>query len=226
MERLPRSKPPGTILVVDDHDVVRYGLARVLRHTFEKTRVIEAEQFPEVLEQLADPTIFLVIIDLGIPGLGSPRELAKLRRLRADVRVIVLSGSDSRADILAALEAGVHGYILKTDKTEKVIEHVKYVLAGEIYVPPVLAELKTDAAAKSNGPGNATASLDVLTKRQREVLMLISEGLSNKEIGRRLDVAEGTVKMHVATILRATGTTNRAHAAAIGKQYLGNSGTS
>ena len=225
MARLPKSKQSGTILVVDDHDVVRYGLSQVLRRTFETAQVVEAEQFPEALERLADPAVFLVIIDLGIPGLGSPRELSKLRRLRPDVHVIVLSGSDARSDILAALEAGAHGYIVKTDRTEKVIEHIKHVLAGEIYVPPVLAELKTDAAVKPIVPGIATASLDVLTKRQREVLVLISEGLSNKEIGRRLEVAEGTVKMHVATIFRAIGATNRAHAAAIGKKYLGDSST-
>ena len=209
-----------TILIVDDHQLIRQSMAQVLRQTFDDTVVIEAETLRETLERLADPTVFLAIVDLSIPGMDSPRDLEKLRRLRPDVRLVVLSGSEARADILAALVAGVHGYIVKRDRTENVVAHLKHVLAGEIYVPPVLAELPVETAPPLPSVTVRPGPKDALTSRQREVLALIVEGQSNKEIGLRLAVAEGTVKMHVATILRAIDAKNRAHAAAIGKQFL------
>ena len=152
--------------------------------------------------------------------MNSPRDLMRLRLARPDVRVIVLSGSEARSDILAALEAGVHGYIVKSERTEVVLRRIRGILAGEIYVPPSLADVSEEMLEQPVAPPVEDASLDVLTPRQREVLQLITEGLSNKEIGRQLTVAEGTVKMHVATILKAIGANNRAHAAAIGRRFL------
>ena len=219
---MPRSRksPPRAILVVDDHQLIRQGMAQVLRQTFDQSRVIEAETFEGAMECLADQEIQLAVVDLSIPGMQRPRDLEKIRRLRPDVQVVVLSGSSSRSDILEALAAGVHGYIVKNERTEKLIARIKYVLSGEIYVPSVVAELADPAADIEPAADRAKTHLDVLTPRQREVLALIGAGFSNKEIGRRLTVAEGTVKMHVATIFRSIGAANRAHAAAISKEIL------
>ena len=208
------------ILVVDDHELIRQSMAQVLRQAFDHAEVVEAARFDDVVALFADPAVYLAVVDLAIPGMDRPRDLEKLRRLRPDVRVVVLSGSEARGDILEALAAGVHGYIIKNERTEMVIAHIKQVLAGEIYVPPILAELPAIAANKAAAGDQRKATLDALTPRQREVLALIGEGLSNKEIGRRLTVAEGTVKMHVGTIFRSIGATNRAHAAAISLQLL------
>ena len=211
------------ILVVDDHQLIRQSMAQVLRAAFSQTEVLEAETFAEALVHFADPALGLAVVDLSLPGMDRPRDLEKLRRARADVRIVVLSGSQVRSDILEALEAGVHGYIVKNERTEMVVARIKHVMAGEIYVPAILAELASvpPPAAAGPVPAQPKPPMDFLTPRQREVLELIGEGYSNREIGRRLDVAEGTVKMHVATIFRSIGASNRAHAAAISKKVLG-----
>lgn len=212
----------GVILVADDHELIRKSMSEVLLHEFEGSQVMATGHFDQALELVADPAVYLAIVDLTMPGMNSPRDLLKLRKLRPDLHVVVLSGSESRADILAALEAGVHGYIPKKEPTSLVIKRIRHVLDGEIYIPPSVADLSAEAAeaAESAAPGQTQLD-EVLTPRQREVLQLITEGMSNKEIGRRLGVAEGTVKMHVATILKAIGANNRAHAAAIGRKYVG-----
>ena len=210
----------GVILVADDHELIRRSMSDVLHREFAGSRVVSAGHLDEALEFFADPDLYLAIVDLTMPGMNSPRDLMRLRLARPDVRVIVLSGSEARSDILAALEAGVHGYIVKSERTEVVLRRIRGILAGEIYVPPSLADVSEEMLEQPVAPPVEDASLDVLTPRQREVLQLITEGLSNKEIGRQLTVAEGTVKMHVATILKAIGANNRAHAAAIGRRFL------
>lgn len=210
----------GLILVADDHELIRRSLAQILNREFPGSRVVEAAHFDEALKVFADPNVYLAIIDLTMPGMTGPQDLAKLRHMRPEVRVVVLSGSDARTDILAALTAGAHGYIVKNERTDAVVARIKHVLSGEIYVPPCIAELVHQSPAPVPVRENLTLPPEVLTPRQREVLELITEGMSNKEIGRRLGVAEGTVKMHVATILKTIGANNRAHAAAIGRRFV------
>lgn len=220
-EQLQPAGVPGVILVVDDHELLRRSVVQVLQLEFKASRVVEAEDFEAALKVIVDPAVYLAIVDLTMPGMTNPLDLAKMRALRPDLRVVVLSGSDARSDILAALTAGAHGYILKSERTGSVVTRIKHVLAGEIYVPPCIADLPAGNLHNHVHDTSAPdAQSEVVTPRQREVLQLITEGLSNKEIGRRLGVAEGTVKMHVATILKAIGANNRAHAAAIGRKFL------
>ena len=220
-EQVQPAATQGVILVVDDHELLRRSVVQVLQLEFKESRVVEAEDFEAALKAIADPAVYLAIVDLTMPGMTNPLDLAKLRALRPDLRVVVLSGSDARSDILAALTAGAHGYILKSERTGSILTRIKHVLAGEIYVPPCLADLPAaDVRNHLHDTSASSAQFEVVTPRQREVLQLITEGMSNKEIGRRLGVAEGTVKMHVATILKAIGANNRAHAAAIGRKFL------
>lgn len=224
MSKHEAATPQRQVLIVDDHQLIRHGMAQVLRQAFDDTGIIEAATFDDAAVQIATPGVFLAIVDLSIPGMASPLTLEKLRRTAPGVKLVVLSGSEARADMLAALEAGVHGYILKTERTDRLIGHLKHVLDGEIYLPPAVAELSANATIVPADLRPPPPALAALTKRQREVLVLVAEGLSNKEIGLRLEVAEGTVKMHVATILRVIDAKNRAHAAAIGRQAM-NGGT-
>ena len=211
-----------SILIADDHELVRQGLGHVLLHGLNADQIVEAETFDQAIDKLADGKVYLAIFDIGMPGIASPKDFAKVRRLRPDIHVVVLSGSDSRTDILAALEAGVHGYLIKSERSELLVKRIQSVLDGEIYVPPVLANLPPEPVAQpvSEPFGQQPSPAIALTGRQRDVLRLIAQGMSNKEISKKLGVAEGTVKMHVAAILRAIGAGNRAHAAAIGKQFL------
>jgi DNA-binding NarL/FixJ family response regulator len=113
------------------------------------------------------------------------------------------------------LWAGVHGYIVNTENTDQLIDKLRYILSGEIYVPPVLAEQPPVPEAPQQRVSKK------LSSRQHQVLKGLVEGKSNKEIAKGLNVAEGTVKMHLAALYRVLGATNRAHAAALGKQLLG-----
>ena len=106
----------GTVLVADDHAVFRIGLMQLLKHRLKAKRVLEATSFAEVIEHLNQKDVTLAILDLGIPGLSSPKDIAQMRLLRPDAHVVVLSASDRREDILEALSAGVHGYIVKSQK--------------------------------------------------------------------------------------------------------------
>jgi DNA-binding NarL/FixJ family response regulator len=209
----------GTILIADDHAVYRYGLALVLRQALGATKIIEAERFEDGLERLADPDLTLAIFDLDMPGLSGPHELEAVRRRRPDVRVVVLSASESRADILAALAAGVHGYIVKSHSTDAMVDHLRHILSGEIYVPPVLVQLPPAVQAPLPSP-QVQPTVAQLSERQRQVLKGLVEGRSNKEIANDLQLSEGTVKMHIAALLRHLGASNRTHAAALGKQLL------
>jgi DNA-binding NarL/FixJ family response regulator len=210
----------GSVLVADDHAVSRIGLMQLLQCRLNVTRFLEAERFEQAMDLLKERDLTLAIIDLFMPGLAGPRQIARVRALRPDVRVVVLSGSDDRQDILDALWAGVHGYIIKTEALDQLIDRLRYILSGEIYVPPILAELPPQPldeprAGTRTRPGRAD-----LSDRQLQVLTWLVEGKSNKEIAKELSVAEGTVKAHLAALFKTLGASNRAHAAALGQRFI------
>ena len=200
----------GTVLIADDHALYRIGLVQLLLKDLKANKIFEATSFTESIELLKHKDVTLVILDLGMTGMSSPKDIARMRLLRPDVLVVVLSASDHREDILEALSAGAHGYIVKSQKD--LIGHLRYILSGEVYVPPILAE----QANRSSQPEELP-----LTSRQRQVLEGVVAGKSNKEIAQALDIAEGTVKLHLAGLFRLLGATNRAHVAALGKQLIG-----
>lgn len=226
MKRARNNKLDGTILVADDHEVVRYGLVQLLRRELGPRQVIEASGFEEVEKAMGRDDLKLVICDLTMPGLDGPQQLASLRRRRPEVKLVVLSGNEERQTVLDALAAGVHGYFLKSSDNTRFIERLNYVLGGEIYVPPLVAAVHA-VRAPTRADGERTAQQVVapangtkLSARQKEVLRGLVRGLSNKEIARELRLAEGTVKMHVGAVLRVLGASNRAHAAAMGQHLL------
>src|SRR5262245_29659341 len=213
MRAHPQREFQGTVLVADDHAVFRIGLVQLLRSRLKIKRFLEAECLAEVTAHLKDQALGLAIIDLRMPGMTGAKDLARIRRQRPDVQIVVVSASEAREDILHALAAGVHGYIVKSQNTDQLIDRLCYILSGEIYVPPILAEPPAaDATQRANKR---------LSGRQQQVLKALVEGKSNKEIAKGLNVAEGTVKMHLAALYRVLGASNRAHAAALGKQLIG-----
>lgn len=214
-----KSEFRGSVLIADDHAVYRIGLMRLLQLRLGVTRFLEAELFEQTLDLLKDRDLALAIVDLRMPDLAGPREIARVRATRPDIRVVVLSGSDARQDILDALWAGVHGYIIKTEPLDQLIGRLRSILSGEIYVPPVLAELPPQPRHEPHPEGSVLARAH-LSDRQLQVLSGLVEGKSNKEIARALNVAEGTVKAHLATLFKTLGAHNRAHAAALGRALI------
>jgi DNA-binding NarL/FixJ family response regulator len=210
----------GSVLIADDHAVFRIGLMQLFRRRLKVKRFLEAQSFAEVLDLLKERDITLAIVDLRMPGLSSPKDIARMRFLRPDARIVVVSASDAPQDILDALSAGVHGYIIKTQHTDQLVDRLRYILSGEIYVPAILAEQPLQSADGRATESSVKLAEKALSDRQRQVLKGLVEGKSNKEIAKTLNVAEGTVKMHLAALFRLLGASNRAHAAALGKQLI------
>jgi DNA-binding NarL/FixJ family response regulator len=202
------------------------GLAKLLENRLGARSVVEASRFDEAMEYLEEQRFDLAIFDLGIPGLDGPRELEKVRRKWPRMKLVVLSGSGNRADILISLEAGVHGYFVKIASMEILANRLGQVMAGEIHVPSSLADLDADTApvrvlkaGKAAAPSGAL--LARLTPRQREVLECLVEGLANRDIAKRIDRSEGMAKAHVAAVFKVLGARSRTHAASIGRALLG-----
>ncbi len=158
-----------------------------------------------------------------MPGMAGAASLRAVRELHPQIQVAVISGSRRRGDILLALEAGVHGYVIKAGGAAGLAKSLRLILDGMIVVPPELADVSAEMADTIPVRGTSEpAPLESmgLTKRQREVLGLITHGKSNKEIARDLDLGEGTVKIHVAALFRALGVSSRSAAAAVGARVL------
>lgn len=206
-------------LVADDDELVRLALVGVLTAKLGFARAIEAGSLDEALQRLAEnPGIALALIDLRMPGMESAASLCAVRDCFPELPVAVVSASTRREDILLALWAGVNGYVPKALGVNELTAALSSVLQGAIYVPASLAEVTPAARTALPAPlarpaAPETAGLG-LTPRQREILQLLVEGRTNKEIAAALDLSIGTVKIHLAAIFRALGVTTRAAAAA------------
>lgn len=213
----------NSVLVADDHGVTRFGLMEFLKSKLHVRSAFEAQRFGDALQILKNQKVDLAIFDLGIPGLRSAKDLGQIREQWPNMRLVVLSGSELRSNILAALEAGVHGYIVKTETMEDLAERLGYVISGGIYVPPSLADRTAGMMAEAQASSSIdqpAAGLPKITQRQKQVLRGIITGQSNKQIANDLKLSVGTVKMHVSAVLTALGAQNRSHAASLGRRLL------
>lgn len=201
------------ILIADDHELFREGLRHVLGQLEDNVDIIEAGDFSQAFDLAgSNPDIDIVLLDLNMPGANWDEGLPHLRAtLPPDVPVVVLSAADDRRSVLQAVEMGAAGYIPKTSSSRVMLSALKLVLSGGVYLPPALIERSTPRGEGLN-PAVVEQAMSILTPRQREVLSLLGEGKSNKEIARILELAEGTVKLHVTAILKALNVNNRTRA--------------
>ena len=202
--------------MADDDAYFRMAVSSILTHHLRFSHVVEAASLDEALDALGESrTSTAALFDLSMPGMRTPTNLRVVRECFPDLRVAVVSGSQARRDILLALEAGVHGYVAKSLGVAELTSALRQIFDGGIYVPPSLADISSD-----NGPSMIEAREKVpgspLTLRQRDVLELLVEGKSNKEIALTLGLGEGTIKVHMAAIFRYFGVNNRAAAAVAG----------
>lgn len=219
------SLPLSGAIVADDHELFRSALAEILRREFHFHRIIEAASLDAAVEHLGQaPDVTFACIDLAMPGMNGTAGLLAIREVYPNVRVAVITGSERREDILGALGAGVHGYIPKTLRIVEIAAAIRTVLEGGIFVPAALAKKSPGASPQRVMPPPVQESKSksyVLSPRQTEVLTLMAEGKSNKQIARDLGLAEGTVKVHVAALFRTLGTNNRVSAVSALMQIKG-----
>jgi len=216
------SSPRRRALIADDDAFFRIALGALLTSQLGFTEVLDAGSLDDALELLGNhPDIGLALFDLSMPGIKEAGNLSAVRECSGHVTLVVVSGSTARHDILSALGAGVHGYIPKALGPADLVKALQLVLGGQIYVPACLAEAPVQPVSSADAhPEDDHDALSSLTKRQYEVLRAIVDGKQNKTIARELDLGEGTVKMHVAALLRSLRVSNRAAAAAFGARLL------
>ena len=198
------------ILVVDDHPLIREALARLLPQLGAGTEVRSASDAAEAMAVLDnEPDVALVLLDLALPGTRGLDFLGDLKLDYPGVPIVVISATFDQATVLAALGAGAHGFIPKSADAQMLLDAVRQVLDGGIYLP-------SDGALMPDGDG-AHIEPDALglTARQTDVLKLLAQGKPNKLICRDLTLSEGTVKVHVSAILRALRVHSRTEAIAV-----------
>ncbi|HJS79755.1 MAG TPA: response regulator transcription factor [Vitreimonas sp.] len=205
---------PTRAMIADDHELFRSGLKQLLHDILSIEDVREAETLDQAIEILTNEGAGdLVLVDLNMPGMSGPEALTALRDGFPEAKVAVVSAWDGRAEIIAALSAGVHGYIPKSMSANEIAGAIRAILEGQIFVPPALGKREPTEAV----PRMQTTELnggEKLTIRQKEVLTELLKGRASKEIARVLNIAEGTVKIHLAAIYRALGVRTRAEAIA------------
>jgi DNA-binding NarL/FixJ family response regulator len=213
----PDAPGPVKILVIDDHPLILEALRHVLAQLETQPQVFDADS-AERGRRLIDehPDAGLALLDLTLPGADGFALLAEFRAAHPAVPVVVLSASERHVDVLRALDMGAMGYIPKRSPNSVMLQALRLVLSGGIYVPAAAIGAEPAAGralpAAAPAPARTTPRELGLTDRQADVLGCILQGLPNKLICRRLALAEGTVKIHVAAILRALNVHNRTQA--------------
>ena len=197
------------ILLADDHSIYRAGLKSVLQRLIENVHFVEAGTYPQACELIAqNQGVALALVDLKMPGMNHVTQLEELVVKGRDIPVVVLSASDSVDDVNAAFKCGVMGYIVKTEGADVILQALRLVLSGGLYLPPVLL----DSPVQGSHASASDVAAAVLTDRQREVLKLLVNGEPNKTIARRLGLSEATVKAHLGSILKSLNARNRTQA--------------
>jgi DNA-binding NarL/FixJ family response regulator len=191
------------VLIADDHPLVRDALARTVCELDAAVQVQQAGDFDALLKLAADGAADLALVDLNMPGMDGVEGLRRLRQLAPTLPVVVASGQEDAPTVRAVLAAGAVGFIPKSERSELLLGALRLVLSGGTYVPRSLIDAP---------PAPAGASIGALTPRQVDVLRLLMRGEPNKQIARALGLTEGTVKIHIAAILRTLQARNRTEA--------------
>lgn len=202
------------VLIADDHPLFRDAIKAVLEEIDEGLRAVEAGTCDEVVAAAQGQAgLDLVLLDLAMPGPpGQGLEvISRLGALKPDLPVVVLSASEDPEDVQKALAYGAQGYIPKSMATEVLRNALQLVLAGGVYVPPSLMRSAGPIRGAAE-PEPAEGPLERFTPRQWEVLKLLRQGFSNKEIARALELSPETVKVHLAAAYRELGVHNRTQA--------------
>ena len=206
----PSREPAVTVLIVNDHPLIRQAVAEILGGLAGGMHVIQAGTLPRALVELAaHPEIALVLLDPALDDGAGACGFDRIRAADPGARVVALCAPSGRAAVLAVLARGAMGFIPDRSPPGVLLNAVRLVLAGQVYLPPEVLGASDAAAPAAASPRREGPTL---TPRQLEVLALLVQGIPNKLICRALVMAEGTLKTHVATIYRELGVSNRAQA--------------
>lgn len=200
---------PVRVAVIDDHTLFRRGLISLLAREPGFTVVAEAADGFEGIRAVAAARPDVVLLDLNMPGISGLEAIAAIRKEAPETRVVMLTVSEDTEDLLQALRDGASGYLLKNIDSDFLIDAVQRAAEGDSVVSPEMTAKLVERVRAGEKPMPA----DLLSPREREILAQLARGVSNKEIGRALNVAESTVKIHVQHILRKLNLASRVQAA-------------
>ncbi|WP_250655686.1 two-component system response regulator NarL [Alkalimarinus coralli] len=199
------------ILIVDDHPMLRKGVMQLLQLEAGLDAVGEASSGQEALEIAEKLEPDLILLDLNMKGMDGIQTLKAMRDKDIYSRIVMFTVSDDHDDVIAALKAGADGYVLKETEPEELISYIRQAATGTMAISDKLAAVL--ASEIGNRKGGKERSVDGLTQRERQILKQISAGMSNKMIASKLDIAEGTVKVHVKNLLKKLKMRSRVEAA-------------
>ena len=203
--------PDLSVVIVDDHPLFRRGLTQLLSTIPTFKLIGEASCGKDGVELVRRTRPDLLLLDLNMKDMSGLDVLKEVKGGDADTRVIMITVSDQAEDLVAALRHGADGYLLKDMEPEQMVESLKTAAAGKLIISDALTHILASALRGQNRP-ESTQEAD-LTDQETRILERIAAGLSNKLIGKELDIAEGTVKVHVKHILRKLNLKSRVEAA-------------
>jgi DNA-binding NarL/FixJ family response regulator len=195
------------ILIADDHPIVRSGLRKVLDAKADLRVVAEAEDGHEAVEKALNEAVDLAILDVSMPKMTGIQAAAELHKRKPEVRLLMLSMYDSEQFLFEALKAGASGYVLKSTADENIVEACRATMRGQSYLyPSAVTALIHDYVERG---GADQGQFDILTARELEVLKLIAEAYTSKEIAEQLFISVKTVERHRQNILDKLGMRDR-----------------
>ena len=206
------------ILLVDDHEVVRLGLRALLERHQQFEVVAEAATARDAIEQVEKYSPDVVVMDIRLPGGSGIEACEEISEKYPDTKVIMLTSYAEDEMLFSAIRAGASGYVLKQIEGEGLVRAIEAVGRGEALLDPAVTQRIFQEVRKAAKEEEASA-FAALTQQEKHVLMLVSEGKTNREIAKALFLGEGTVRNYVSSILSKLGVSNRAEAAAYAVEH-------
>ena len=210
------------ILLVDDHPIYREGLARTLADIGGMNIVGQAADGERAVAMVRDLRPNMVLLDISMPRGGGIPALAAIMQEDDPPRVVMLTASEAEDDLMQALRLGAQGYVLKGVGAEELVSILRDVASGRTHVAPglagrILANMRASRDGTTATPANPLADL---SKREEDILRLVAQGMSNREVGLNLDLQEKTVKHYMTSILQKLHLRNRVEAAMLAREHL------
>lgn len=203
------------VLMVDDHALFRDGMRYVLQQLADEVEVLDSANLHDGMKLAEEnPDIDLALLDLNMPGSEGVKSIEYFHDAHPAIPLVVVSGSEQREDIEKVMEYGAMGFISKMSSSKMMLSALRMVLDGGIYLPPQMLQQAMQGLDQGNGADKRADRQNKhnLTPRQMQTLQLLAEGLSNKEISLRMNLAEGTVKIHTAAVYHALCVNSRMEA--------------
>lgn len=206
------------VIIIDDHTLFREGLQRLLtRHEIDV--ITSVSNGADGLKAIIDNEVDIILLDLRMPDVSGIEVLKNIREIKKSLPVVMLTTSDDEKDLIEALRNGASGYLLKDMEPDDLVVALKDVLKGETIVAPNLVQILAKFHQGDDSEINISNLISTLTPRESEILELLAEGQSNKLIAKNLGISDGTVKLHVKSILRKLEIHSRVEAAVIAVEH-------